>query len=187
MLSFLSLVCAHAHMNSLLFFYPNSVIIILFMYSLLSSLFILVFSLFLNDSPQSLTKDSGEESDNESSSSQLLGTDFPLASVKTGTNHASGMKEERSQDEEFARTLQEQLNHGETETSSAHCESTASVLKPNELEPADTSSEDENLMLKLTPSLARQLQNMFGSISEHLPHKGTVYFEVFAGTIILSR
>ena len=33
--------------------------------------------------------------------------------------------------------------------------------------------EEENLLLRLTPSLARQLQELFGSIADHLPTPGT--------------
>ena len=70
-------------------------------------------------------------------------------------NH--GSNQETLNDEEIARTLQETINdedENESHDSGVHF------------------CEDENLVLKLTPSMARQLQNIFGSVQPHLPLQG---------------
>ena len=97
-------------------------------------------------------------------------------------------------DEEIARALQEQLDF---EASSSELQQLASKGKDSsektrvvdeqgrsynfQSKETSLSSADENLELKLTASLARQLQEMFGSVTNQLPFEGNqliliVYF-----------
>lgn len=97
-------------------------------------------------------------------------------------------------DEEIARALQEQLDF---EASSSELQQLASKGKDGsektrvadeqgrsynfQSKETSLSSADENLELKLTASLARQLQEMFGSVTNQLPFEGNqliriVYF-----------
>jgi hypothetical protein len=64
-------------------------------------------------------------------------------------------------DEEIARILEEELN----------CSGDEHVQSGDKTEHLPVTA-DENLVLKLTPSLARQLQNLFGSVHQHLPNGG---------------
>ena len=91
-------------------------------------------------------------------------------------------------DEEIARALQEQLDlevpsdSGETkegEDVNATGETTipdhqrGRSSSDGKTKERATSSGDENLELKLSLSLARQLQNMFGPVTDYLPFEGT--------------
>ena len=107
--------------------------------------------------------------------------------------------QEDEDDEEIARTLQEaldredktatqvdigvlQLENGSLEHQAKDAGAGEHDLEGDEIwreeDEATWSCEEEvdegeNLLLKLTPSLAKQLQNLFGSIQEHLPLHGT--------------
>lgn len=89
-----------------------------------------------------------------------------------------GLHLEDKDDEEIARILQEELNEGDGETESDDVpliiqhESESGVHYLEQMTGID--GEDDNLVLKLTPSLARQLQNLFGPIQQHLPSKGMI-------------
>ena len=87
-------------------------------------------------------------------------------------------------DEEVARDLQKMLNHEEE----------GRVNGVHYLENGEA-GEDDNLVLKLTPSLARQLQQIFGSVETHLPGLGTcvctyvcvnVLVQLISGALILN-
>lgn len=87
----------------------------------------------------------------------------------------SGLHLGRKDDEEIARILQEELDHSDTETKHDNVTlndygqplgNNAGVRYLEEVTTVD--AEDDNLVLKLTPSLARQLQNLFGPIQQHL-------------------
>ena len=81
-------------------------------------------------------------------------------------------------DEEIARILQEELNHSDAGTE--HVQSDSVTLRDGAKPLHDgmpyletvtpINVEDDNLVLKLTPSLARQLQNLFGPVKQHLPN-----------------
>ena len=83
-------------------------------------------------------------------------------------------------DEEIARLLQEQLNleAAEEQTKPPTAPPPSEEQQPLEFElqppPLEDRSgmADENLLLKLTPSLAMQLENMFGPVKDYLPLKG---------------
>ena len=98
-------------------------------------------------------------------------------------------------DEEIARIIQEQLNHSEEDAASleaiqritsqeTHQRMSRGVgtgkkkeeerdITESTLLPGDTAAEDdENLVLRLSRSLASQLQRMFGPVNKHLPLEG---------------
>ena len=94
-------------------------------------------------------------------------------------------------DEEIARALQEQLNleaSDDNQPTAAEETSTLATSTSDVMEVADQrdrssshgsdstrpSTKDENLELRLSTSLARQLQDMFGSVSDHLPFEGNL-------------
>jgi len=85
-------------------------------------------------------------------------------------------------DEKIARALQEQFDREMVEHKSVSAEvvseNVESLVEPH---PPDSSSthtpavqpvSDEGLILRLTPSLASTLQNMFGSVQKHLVNEG---------------
>ncbi len=94
-------------------------------------------------------------------------------------------------DEQIARALQEVLNEGDGSGGAGvtggalhlengplehvveESEDGGSYLEKEEAARwSDNVDEEENLLLRLTPSLAQQLQNLFGSVQEHLPLNG---------------
>lgn len=108
-------------------------------------------------------------------------------SVAEGENHLKGS----DNDEIVARALQKKLDH-ETDTGDGvlHLEGGGGDNEfdgdkethgggVHYLEGANRGDyyydEDENLVLKLTPSLAHQLQTLFGSVQEHLPFQGNIH------------
>ena len=87
-------------------------------------------------------------------------------------------------DEEIARVIQEQINSADSDFEGAGLRAVRSVTTgergaEEEGEGRDEAivgeAEDENLVLRLSRSLAAQLQQMFGSIQNHLPLEGTLY------------
>ena len=83
-------------------------------------------------------------------------------------------------DEVLARVLQEQLDleASPEESSSKHFESSVPptvIEEPDHEETAEGSpgvTEDDNLVLTLSASFAKQLQALFGAVDKHLPHEG---------------
>ena len=96
------------------------------------------------------------------------------SSTSSGGNGANstfseqrGKDENISKDEEIARALQEKLDK-EDEEAMSRDDGGVHYLE----EECDPTGEDCNLVLKLTSSLARQLQELFGSVESHLPLPG---------------
>lgn len=99
---------------------------------------------------------------------------------------------ECANDEEIARALQEELDYEASSDQQLNKEATATSGGDHNLEIVQDqrdrssshgskdarepcpSTDDENLELKLSASLARQLQNMFGPITDRLPFEGII-------------
>lgn len=79
-------------------------------------------------------------------------------------------------DEEIARALQMKLNQGDgvTDDDVDHVTSRGDHVTSSKGVSVDGVQylEEENLVLKLTPSMALQLQNLFGSVDPYLPLEG---------------
>ena len=104
---------------------------------------------------------------------------------------------ECANDEEIARALQEELDHEASSDQQSNQEATVGTSVGDRVEIAldkrDRSSshgsedaretrpstDDENLELRLSASLAKQLQNMFGPVTDKLPFEGMVYIYHF--------
>ena len=83
---------------------------------------------------------------------------------------------ECANDEEIARALQEQMNMEEKSLSVSESEAVGVQNDRGRVESAvcgdDGVHSDDNLELKLTTSLARQLQALFGPVDQYLPFQG---------------
>ena len=77
-------------------------------------------------------------------------------------------EDECMDDEEIARIIQEQLNLDA---------GSSGLTAVDGREREEEGEEDDNLVLRLSCSLATQLQQMFGSVDKHLPVEG-VYYDV---------
>ena len=71
-------------------------------------------------------------------------------------------------DEEVARALQEQMDKALIEEKSNGLATSKALVSQNEPCSVNGSGEDEGLILRLSPSLASKLQDMFGSVKEYL-------------------
>ena len=103
---------------------------------------------------------------NDGSSAASVTSESEMEGGGGGEVWESDDEDECMNDEEIARLVQEQLD---LEASS---EEATGLWKLTAAENERREEDDENLVLRLSRSLASQLQHMFGSVDKHLPVEG---------------
>ena len=125
------------------------------------------------------------ESEQSDEDLQELGLEASPSELSDDLNTSfTVLEDECVNDEEIARILQDQLNLADSDDASLQAvkrimeeEEERQAERERRLEEAErtllAAEDDDNLILRLSRSLASQLQDMFGPVEEHLPSKGT--------------